>query len=87
MEELNFTELMIIVKGIAYAEVEEWNRTRNIMLASLSPYMKRKMKPSEFMPLVIDEDYKEKEGLTTEIANDDVDWFNHFVEKFKKENG
>ncbi len=87
MEELTFTELMIMIKGIAYCEVEEWNRTRNLMLAMLSPYMKTKMKVDEFMPLIIDESYKEKEELTTEIGNEDVDWFNRFVDKYKKENG
>lgn len=86
MEEMNFTELMIIVKGIGYAEVEAWNRTRNMMLAMLSPYMKRKMKATEFMPLIIDEGYQEKEELTTEISNEDVEWYNNFVKNYKKEN-
>lgn len=57
------------------------------MLAMLSPYMKTKMKVDEFMPLIIDESYKEKEELTTEIGNEDVDWFNRFVDKYEKENG
>lgn len=87
MEELTFTELMIMIKGIAYCEVEEWNRTRNLMLAMLSPYMKQKMQADEFMPLIIDESYQEKEELTTEIGNDEVAWFNKFVENYKKENG
>lgn len=84
MEDLNFPELMIIIKAIPYAEVESWNRTRNIMLYTISPYMKRKMSAKEILPLIIDEDY-EKEELTTEISNADVEWYNNFVKNYKKE--
>ena len=45
------------------------------------------MQADEFMPLIIDESYQEREELTTEIGNEDVAWFNKFVENYKKENG
>lgn len=81
MEDMTFPELIIIVKGMEYVEVEAWNRTRHLMLSMISPYMKKKMTPKELLPLIIDDDGREK---TTEISNEDVEWFNNFVEHYKK---
>jgi len=77
---------MIIIKALPYAEVEAWNRTRYMMLYMISPYMKRRISAQDLYPLIIDEGYKEKEELTTEISNADVEWYNNFVKNYKKEN-
>lgn len=79
------SELMIIIQGLPYAEVEAWNIARNLMLCSMAPYMKQKMRPDEFLPLVIDESYQEKQSLTTEISNEDIKWFKEYVKNYKKE--
>ena len=84
MEDLCFPELIIIIKAAPYAEVEAWNRTRNMMLYMISPYMKRKMTSHELLPLIIDEDY-EKEELTKEISNEEVEWYKNYVKSYKKE--
>lgn len=84
MEDLCFPELIIIIKSVPYAEVEAWNRTRNMMLYMISPYMKRKMTANELLPLIIDEDY-EKEELTKEMPNEEVEWYKNFVKSYKKE--
>ena len=74
---------MIITKSIPYAEVESWNRTRHMMLYMISPYMKR-MSADELLPLIIDENY-EREELTKEISNEEVEWYKNFVESYKKD--
>ena len=81
---MQIIDLCIATKYLEYAEVASWNQTRQIMLASLSPYLKKKdMTAQELWPLPIDDGVKH----TTEMTNKEVAWFKKFTEYWKKKKG
>ena len=83
MDEMQITDLCIATKFLEYAEVAQWIQTRQIMLCSLQPYLKKKdITAAELWPLPIDDDGIEH---TTEVSNEEVAWFKQFKEKYKKE--
>ena len=87
MDEMSMPDLMIMTKYLDYAETASWMQTRQIMLSSLRPYLKKKnITAQEFFPLIIDEDLKEveREGHTTEISNAEVEWYKKFKENYEK---
>lgn len=84
---MQIPDVVIATKFLDFAEAASWSQTRQIMLCSLKPYLKKKnMTADEFFPLPIDESYQEKEELTKEISNDDVKWWKNYVEQYKKDN-
>lgn len=83
---MQIPDLNIATKYLAFAEAAAWAQTRQIMLCSLKPYLKKKnMTADEFFPLPIDEAWQAKEELTKEISNEDVDWFKNYVKNYKKD--
>ena len=42
VEDADMSDIVIILKHIEYAEVQAWQRTREIMLSVLRPYLKKK---------------------------------------------
>lgn len=79
---MQIMDLCIATKYLKYAEVAQWNQTRQIMLCTLKPYLKKKdMTVQELFPLPIDEDDVEH---TTEVTNEEVEWFKHFKEQYKE---
>ena len=83
---MHLTEIPIITKYWQFADVVTWNQTRNIMLSSLRPYLKKKnLTADEFLPLPCDAKWHEKEELTTEVKNEDIEWFRKFKEQYKKD--
>lgn len=83
---MQIPDVVIATKFLDFAEAASWSQTRQIMLCSLKPYLKKKnMTADEFFPLPIDESYQEKEELTKEISNDDVKWWKNYVEQYKKD--
>lgn len=82
LDEMMITEIPIATKYIEYSEVASWVQTRQIMLASLRPYLKKRdLTPQEFMPLPIDEETNKYH--TTEITNEEVEWYHKFKENFQ----
>ena len=86
MDEMQVLDLTIATKYLDFAEAASWAQTRQIMLCSLKPYLKKKnLTADEFFPLPIDESWQAKEELTQEISNEDVDWFKNYVKNYKKD--
>lgn len=86
MDEMTVPDLNIMTKYIEYAETASWERTRQIMLCSLKPYLKKKnLTADEFLPLPCDAKWHEKEELTTEVDSKDIEWFRKFKEQYKKD--
>lgn len=86
MDEMQIPDLNIATKYLDFAEAAAWSQTRQIMLCSLKPYLKKKnITADEFFPLPIDERWQEKEELTTELDKDALAWFKNFKTNYKKE--
>lgn len=82
MDEMQTPEIGLMTKYLEYAEVQSWAQTRQIMLATIRPYLKkRNLTVSELLPLPIDND-----GVvhTTEVKKEDINWFRSFKEAHKK---
>lgn len=87
LDEMNMYDLYLMTRYLNYADMAAWQQTRQIMLSSLRPYLKKKnITAQEFFPLIIDEDLKEveREGHTTEISNAEVEWYKKFKENYEK---
>lgn len=83
---MQIPDLNIATKYLDFAEAAAWSQTRQIMLCSLKPYLKKKnMTADEFFPLPTDESWQAKEELTQEISNEDVAWFKNYVKNYKKD--
>lgn len=84
MDEMQIPDLCIATKYLEYAEVAQWEHTRQIMLCQLKPYMKRKnMTAQEMLPLPIDKDFEREK--TTEVDPGALAWFKKMKEQEKKE--
>lgn len=84
MDQCTMSEIPILNKYSNLVDTISWCQTRELMLSVLRPYLKKKdITPKEFYRLPIDDDGVEH---TTEIANEDVEWYNKFVENYKKGN-
>lgn len=82
---MQIIDLCIATKYLEYAEVSQWNMTRQIMLCTLKPYLKKKdMTAQEFFPLPLDNDNSE---LTTEMSNKELEWYKKFKDNYKKTKG
>lgn len=85
MDDMQVMDLCVATKYLAYAEVAQWNQTRQIMLCTLKPYLKKKdLTAQELFPLPIDDDGIEH---TTEVSNEDVEWFKKFKANYNKKEG
>jgi hypothetical protein len=79
---MQIMDLCIATKYLEYAEVSQWNMTRQIMLCTLKPYLKKKdMTAQEFFPLPLDDDNSEH---TTEMSNEELEWFKKFKDNYAK---
>lgn len=86
MDEMSIPDLNIMTKYLEYAETASWERTRQIMLCSLKPYLKkRNLTADEFLPLPCDAKWHEKEELTTEVKNEDIEFFRKYKENYLKQ--
>jgi len=85
LDEMSIPDLQLMTKYLEYQDVQSWCHTRQIMLASLAPYLKnKKTKPSDIMHLPIDDDILESQLERQKISNEDVDWFRQFKENYNK---
>lgn len=76
MDDMQIPDLQIMTKYLDFAEAAAWSQTRQIMLCSLKPYLKKKnMTANEFFPLPIDDTWDEKEELTQEVDPRALEWF------------
>lgn len=83
MDEMQIPDLCIAMKYLEYAEVAQWEHTRQIMLCQLKPYMKKKnMTAQEMLPLPIDKDFEREK--TTEVDPGALAWFKRMKEKEKE---
>lgn len=85
MDEMQIPDLAIMTKYLDFAEAAAWAQTRQIMLCSLKPYLKKKdITASEFWPLPIDDIGNEH---TTEAKPELIEWFKKYQDDYsnKKE--
>ncbi len=86
MDEMSIPDMQVMTKFIEYAETSSWIQTRQIILSVLKPYLKKKdTTAEELFPLAIDRDRKELEGHTTEMTNEELEWWNKYKEHYKQE--
>ena len=84
MDEMQFPDFATMNRFTKFGNIISWQQTREIMLASLRPYLNDQRTTSqELWPLPIDDNYKEEH--TTEISNEDVNWYNNFIQQNKGE--
>ena len=82
MDEMHVVDVGIMTKYLEYSEVIQWNMTRQIMLTTLKPYLKKKdLTAAELFPLPIDDDNSEH---TTEMSNEELEWFKKFKDNYAK---
>lgn len=82
MDEMQIVDLCVATKYLEYAEVSSWSQTRQLMLCSLKPYLKKKsLTAEELFPLPTDD----KVELTKEISNEDVNKWKEYVNNYKKQ--
>lgn len=83
MDDMLIADVMVMTKYVKYSDALSWNQTRQLMLCSLKPYLKKKdMTAEELFPLPTDDDNKEE--LTTVITNEEVEWWKKFKEQYNK---
>lgn len=83
LDEMNMYDLYLMTKYLSYADMAAWQQTRQIMLSSLRPYLKKKnITAQEFFPLIIDEDNKVE--MTKEVSSNEINWFKQFKENYEK---
>lgn len=81
MDKMRARDLSIMLKYIEYSDATAWDRTRNIMLSVLKPYLKKKnLTATELWPLPID-NIDEGEH-TTEVDKEKLDWWINNKDKF-----
>ena len=72
-----------MTKYLEYADVTSWNQTRQIMLCTLKPYLKKKdTSAADILPLPID--HIEKEQGRTDVTNEELEWFKKFKDNYAK---
>lgn len=85
MDEMQVPDLVIATKYLDFAEAAAWSQTRQIMLCSLKPYLKKKnITAEEFLPLPTDEQEEERE-ITYEADPKLVESFLKYQEEQKKQ--
>lgn len=83
---MQIPDLAIATKYLEFAEAASWAETRQIMLCSLKPYLKKKnITADEFFPLPIDETWHRKDEMTTELDKGALEWFKTFKQNYKKD--
>lgn len=83
VDDANIGDIIIALKHIEYVEVPHWQRTRQLMLSILSPYLKDKQTTAQdIWPLPTDHVHVPNH----EISNADVEWYKQYVNNYKKQN-
>lgn len=82
MDEMTWGDLIILLKYLEFAEVIEWQQTRELMLTTLRPYLKKKdTTAQDLFTLPTDEIHVPDHS----IANEDVDWYKQYVANYRKQ--
>ena len=81
LDDMQMIELPIATKYLEFSEVINWQQTREIMLSVLRPYLKKKDTSAQDLFILPTDQVEE---LTTEISNEDVEWYKKFKENYKK---
>lgn len=86
MDDMHIPDVQIMTKYLEYAETSTWVQTRQIMLSVLKPYLKKKdITAEELFPLAIDKDKKAYQGHTTEMTNEELEWWHKYKEQYNKQ--
>lgn len=84
MDEMQLPDIAVMNKFTEFGNIISWQQTREIMLAALRPYLKKKdTTAQELLPLPIDDIDKEKGR--TDVTKEEMDWWKKVKEQFKKE--
>lgn len=85
MDDMQIPDLQIMTKYLDFAEAASWAQTRQIMLCSLKPYLKKKnITAEEFFPLPTDEQEEGRE-ITYEADPKLVESFLKYQEEQQKQ--
>lgn len=85
LDEMQMPDVAIATQFLNYAEAAQWAQTRQIMLCSLKPYLKKKnITAEEFLPLPTDEQEEGRE-ITYEADPKLVESFLKYQEEQKKQ--
>jgi type III secretory pathway component EscR len=86
LDEMNMYDLYLMTKYLSYADMAAWQQTRQIMLSSLRPYLKKKnITAQEFFPLIIDEKEEDDREKTTSVSNEQLEMLKQAQEYYKKQ--
>ena len=84
MDEMQIPDIAIATQFLDFAEAASWAQTRQLMLCSLKPYLKKKdLTAEEFLPLPTDEKEEERE-ITYEADPELVKSFLEYQENLKQ---
>ena len=85
MDDMQIPDLQIMTQYLDFSEAASWAQTRQIMLCSLKPYLKKKnITAEEFLPLPTDEQEEGRE-ITYEADPKLVESFLKYQEEQKKQ--
>lgn len=74
MDEMRPEDATFMLKYIKFSDINSWLQTRELMLCSLKPYLKKKnLTAQELWPLPCD---KEKPKLKKTVTNEEIEAFN-----------
>ena len=72
MDECKEYEIPYLVDKLLITQKNEWDRTRQMMLCSLKPYLKKKnLTPQELYPLPFDDNHNSSKS-EIKVTNDDI---------------
>lgn len=78
-------DVHLMSKYLKYAETNAWLQTRQMMLSTLKPYLKKKdLTADQLFPLPIDDDIKRDNGMTTEVTNAEIEMYHRMKTRFEK---
>lgn len=73
MDNMTEYEIELCMKNMHFASKNDWEQTRMMMWASISPYLKKgqSKSPAELLPLATDEE--EQEQHDTDVSNEEFE--------------
>lgn len=86
LDEMQMPDVVIATQFLNFAEAAQWAQTRQIMLCTLKPYLKKKnITAEEFMPLPTDEKEEDNREKTTSVSNEQLEMLKQAQEYYKKQ--
>ena len=82
LDNMQYGDLIISLRYLQFAEVAQWQQTRELMLCVMRPYLKRQdTTVQDLFILPTDEIHVPNHS----ISNNEVSWYKNYVKNYKKE--